>query len=249
MTEEFKPFMARIIKAPNVKNERDYNIVEREKVIHMAEDDAADIIANAQQRYDAMIQEAEAQIQDMKAVAEQEIDEQRLQVQAENETLKAQVREQAHQEGLQNGQSEAKKQVQGIIQELKQMMAEGRQVLEGMFIDQEAEIRELVCHIVGKVIQEKLETDDEIVVRTTKECIQMAADRKNLRVLVHPDDKTKIEEWAPEFTRMFDDIDKITIETDTRVGKGGVIIESGTGGIDGRIEKQTDIVLDAVKNP
>jgi len=241
--------MARIIKAPNIRNERDYPVVEREKVIRMAEDEADEIRSEAQREYDNLIQAAEMQAQEIKAAAEQEMESLRAQAQAEAQEAKEQSRQQGYEEGLKQGQAEARKQVQDIIKDFKGKMTEAQQILEGMFVEQEQEIRALVSHIVGRVIQEKLEADDEIVVRVAKECIRMAADRKTLRILVHPNDQQKIEEWAPEFTRLFDDSEKISIEVDSRVGQGGVIVESGAGGIDGRIEKQIEILDHTLQNP
>ena len=77
----------------------------------------------------------------------------------------------------------------------------------------------------------------------------MASDRQTLRVLIHPDDREKMEEWAPEFSQLFDDVEKVILECDSRVKQGGVIIETGTGSIDGRIDKQLEVLKEQVVNP
>ena len=58
-----------------------------------------------------------------------------------------------------------KKKTAGLLRDLQTMLAEGQQILEGMFREQEPEIKKLVCTIVADVIQAKIEEDDEIVVR------------------------------------------------------------------------------------
>ncbi len=240
--------MARIIKAPNVKQEKPYRIVETEKVLRHADDDAADIIAKAHSQEEEILKSAVEQADGIIADAEGQIVEMHSQAQAEAEVIKEQAKQQGHQEGLVQATKDAKQQVSGVVQELKNMIAQGQSILEGMILDQEEDIRKLTVEIVGRVIQQKIETDDEVVVRVAQECIRQAADRQKLRILVHPDNQQKIEEWAPEFSRMFDDIEKLSIEADPRVQPGGVIIESGAGGVDGRIDKQVEILNDVVTN-
>jgi len=240
--------VARIIKAPNVKQEKPYRIVETEKVLRHADDDAADIIASAHSQEEEILKAAVEQADSIITDAEAQVEELRKQAQTEAEAIKEQAKQQGHQEGLVQGTQEAKKQVSTVVQQLQSMIAEGQKILEGMILDQEADVRQLTVEIVGRVIRQKIETDDEVVVRVAQECIRQAADRQKLRILVHPDNQQKIEEWAPEFSRMFDDIEKLSIEADPRVQPGGVIIESGAGGVDGRIDKQVEILNDVVIN-
>lgn len=228
--------------------DKDYRVVERDKVLRHAEDEAMDIVQSAQGEYDSIIenakQEAEKLLNDTAQEAQGILDE----AQQEADQQKGEAFDKGYQDGLSKGEQEARKKVEGLLKELQAMIKEGQQILEGMFRDQEQEIKKLVCDIVSRVVQDKIGEDDEIVVRIAKECIGMAADRMSIRILIHPDNKEKIEEWYPKFTQMYDDIDKVSIEVDPRVDPGGVIIESGTGGIDGRIDKQLQIFNDTVED-
>ncbi|MBN2327505.1 MAG: hypothetical protein JXR73_10160 [Candidatus Omnitrophica bacterium] len=241
--------MARIIKAPNVKQERAYRVVERDKVLRHADDEAAFILEKARDQEEEILRAAAQQADMIAADAEKQAEELRTQAKTEAEQAKEQAQEEGRQQGLNQGLQEARKQVADVVKDLKQMIAEARDILEGMIRDQEFEIRRLASEIVSRVIQDKLDADDEIVVRVARECIRLAADRQRLRVLVHPDDQKKVEEWTPEFTKMFDDIEKIEVQTDLRVKRGGVIIESGAGGVDGRIDKQLQILDETLLNP
>jgi len=241
--------VARIIKAPQVNPERPYRIVDPEKVLRHADDEAAEILQTARDQEVRILEEAEREAEQILAEARRQAEDLLAQARREAETLKEQVRKQGHQEGQAQAQAEGRQQMAALVKEFRHMMEEGRRILEGQFRDQEMEIRELVSEIAGRVVQRIIAADDEVVVRVARECIHKAAGRKTIRVLVHPSDQKKVEEWAPEFLRIFDDIEKISIDTDPRVQKGGVIIESGTGGVDGRIEKQMEILDDALLNP
>lgn len=240
--------MSRVIKAPNIQLARNYNVVEREKVMRHAEDDAAELIeavrAEADRIRDEAIEEAEA----LRNSAQMELDELKSQLEEENTAVREQAKEQGFQQGVDQGLQEAKQQIAGLVQQMKAMMAEGQAILEGMFRDQEPEIRSIICDAMSRILQQKLEEDDQIVVRIAQECIHQAADRKTIRILVNEEDKAAIEEWAPEFMKEFDDLEKIDISVDPRVGKGGVLIDSPSGGIDGRLETQMDILTDTIEN-
>ncbi len=217
-------------------------------MIRHAEDEAAAIIQAGEGEREAILEAAQQEAEQIKAQAQQEAEQIKTQAQQEAEQIKVQALEQGKTQGLQQGHQEGRAQVKGLLEQLQAMMVEGQQILEAMFIQQEPEIRQLVCHIVGQVVQTQIETDDEVVVRVTRECLRKAADRQHVRLLIHPDDQKKIEEWVPNFTRMYDDIDKITVEADPRVNRGGVMVESGAGGVDGRLDKQIEILNDIVLN-
>ncbi len=240
--------MARIIKAPNVQNERPYRVVERHKVLKHADDEADEIVHKAQQKEKKILKDASEQKGAILASAEEEKQSILAEAQREAGDIKQNAKQEGHQEGLNEGRQEARQEVSGVLNDLGNMLREGQQILENMFFEQEHEIRKLVADLVSRVVKKKIEEDDEVVVRVTKECIKLAADRQTLNIYVHPEDKEKIEAWVPHFTQIFDEIEKVNIAVDTRVDRGGVIIESGTGGIDGRVDKQIEILNDTLLN-
>jgi len=88
--------LVRIIKAPNVKQERSYRIVEPEKVLRHVDDQAAEILDQAHAQEEAILREAADQSDAIIADAEQQANEIRAQGQVEAE----EAREQARQEGI-----------------------------------------------------------------------------------------------------------------------------------------------------
>ncbi len=241
--------MARIIKAPHVNNEKPYNVVERHKVLKHAEDEAAEIIANAQEQEQMILQSAAEQADEIVQNAEKQAEE--IKENANQET--AQGREEGKQEGYnqgyQEGLNKVKQEGAELINTLKSLLQEGQSILETKFAEEEMEIRQLICDVVSRIVKKEINTDDQTVVRITKECIRTASERQNLHILVHPDDKELVEKWVPDFTRQFDEIEKITIAEDPRVDHGGVIIETRMGNIDGRIETQLQNFEDEILNP
>ncbi len=240
--------MGRVIKAPNIQLERDYNIVERDKVLRHAEDEAAELIDTVRAEADRIREEALEEAEALRNAAQQELEDMKAQIEEENAAVREQAREQGQQEGKSQGLQEAQKQIAGLVQDMKAIMIEGQQILEGMFRDQEPEIRSVICDALSRIILKKIQDDDDVVVRITRECVQQTADRKSIRILVNEADKAAVEEWAPGLMKEFDDLEKVDIAVDPRVGKGGVMIESPSGGVDGRIETQSGVITDTIEN-
>lgn len=251
MDGEFKPLetMARIIKAPNVRTERPYNVVEREKVIRHAEEEAADILRAAREREEQILTGAAEEAEGILEAARQEAEAIKAKAEEAAAAAREAARAEGEKQGIEQGVAKGREQASETLKTLKSMIAEGQRILEGMFVDNEAEIRRLVCEIVSRVVQKTIEDDNETAARVAAECIRHAADRQTVRVLTHPDDKAAVEAWAPEYMRMFDDIETITIDTDPRVRRGGVLIETNAGGVDGRAEKQVEILSGDLTNP
>lgn len=241
--------MARIIKAPHVVQDRAYSVVERHKVLKHVEDEANEILTNAQDQEQLMLQSAAEQADEIVQAAEAQAEEIRQNVLDETAQTREEGKQEGYNAGYQEGLEAAKQEASGLIGTLQSMLQEGQSVLENKFAEEELEVRRMVCDIVGRIVKKEINTDDQTVVRVTTECIRMASDRQNLLILVHADDKAVIEQWVPDFSRLFDDIDKITVEDDPRVSKGGVMIETRIGVIDGRIETQENNFEENVLNP
>ncbi|HPO08162.1 MAG TPA: FliH/SctL family protein [bacterium] len=238
--------MSRVIKAPNVREARPMSIVNREMVLRYVEDEAQQIR-----------EQAEADAQDMIGAAQAQVDEILAEAQAQAEGILAEaqaqaegIREAAREEGMQKGDAAGRKQVRtevaGLMADLANMLRESRQTLEDMIVRQEREIRRLVAQIASKVVQQVIDEDHETVARVTQECIRLASDRQSLTILIHPEDREIIEQYCPEYRVAFDDLEKIELRDDLRVPRGGVIIETPSGGVDGRIHRQLGYIRETL---
>lgn len=241
--------MARIIKAPQVVQDRAYSVVERQKVLKHIEDEANEILTNAQEQEQLILQSAAEQAEEIVQAAEAQAEEIRQNVLDETAQTREEGKQEGYNSGYQEGLEAAKQEASSLIGTLQSLLQEGQTVLENKFAEEEMEVRRMVCDIVSRIVKKEINTDDQTVVRVTSECIRMASDRQNLLIMVHPDDKALIEQWVPDFSRRFDDIDKITVEEDPRVSKGGVMIETRMGVIDGRIETQENNFEENIMNP
>ncbi|HOE11846.1 MAG TPA: FliH/SctL family protein [bacterium] len=238
--------MSRVIKAPNVREARPMSIVNREMVLRYVEDEAQQIREQAVVEAQDMISAAQVQVDEILAEARAQAEG----ILAEAQAQAQGIRESAREEGMQKGDAAGRKQVRtevaGLMADLANMLKEGRQTLEDMIVRQEREIRRLVAQIASKVVQQIIDEDHETVARIARECIRLAGDRQTLTILIHPEDHEIIEQYCPEYRVAFDNLEKIEIRDDLRVPRGGVIIETGSGGVDGRIHRQLGYIRETL---
>ncbi len=234
--------MARVIKAPNVAVEGGYNIIDRNVTLQEAENRARSIMADARNQEKTILDTASAEAEKIIANAQAEGEQARKETENLISGIVANAEEEGTQRGIQQGLTEAKEQTARILSDLASMAAEANRQLQELFNDQEAEMRTFVADIVSRIVLEKVEEDDEIVLRTVKKCLEGASDRQRIRILISAADEEAVREHCDDFRHAFDDVEEISIETDPRVGRGGAMVETGYGSVDGRIDRQLGIV-------
>lgn len=234
--------MARVIKAPNVALQGGYNIIDRDITLQEAENRARSIMADARNQEKSILDTATAQADEIIANAQAEGEQTRKETENLISGIVANAEEEGKQRGIQQGLIEVREQTDRILNDLAAMAAEANRQLQELFNDQETEMRKFVADVVSRVVQEKVEEDDEIVLRTIKKCLEGASDRQRIRILISAADEEAVREHCDDFRRAFDDVDEISIDTDPRVSRGGAMVETGYGSIDGRIDRQLNIV-------
>lgn len=238
--------MARMIKAPNV-TAQPYNIINKTETLEQAEQRARRIIHNAREQEKSIIDSAYAQAETTLSDAREKIESMLEDAENQRSGIIASAEEEGFQQGYNQGLKQAQDELRGIINEMARISKDANRQLQDLILNQEHELRKLVVSIVRRIVSVIVEEDDELVVRTVQTCLKQAADRQRIRILIHPDDEEKVREHCDDYRRAFDEIEEIAIEPDPRVGRGGVIVETGYGGVDARIERQLDIMEEAIE--
>lgn len=240
--------MARAIKAPNVGAAPPgaYNIINTKLTMEQSEHRARQIVQNARlherQILDTAAAQADSIISDAQAQAEQIISE----ANSQRTGIIANAEEEGIQKGVEEGQQAVYSEASEALQNLASISKEANEQLQAYFHAQEIEMRRLVAELVSRVVNEIIAEDADAVVRNVHACLQNAADRQRVRILIHPDDEAGIQACCEDFRRAFDEIEEVSIEPDPRVGRGGVIVETGYGSVDGRVDRQLDILNEAI---
>ena len=119
--------------------------------------------------------------------------------------------------------------------------------LKDKFLNEaETTVINLSVQIAKKIIASEISTNRDIIIQTIHKAINLISDRSQILLKLNETELESVKKKIPELKKEFDDVEKIVIETDVRIGKGGTIIETNSGIIDARIETQVEEIFTAL---
>lgn len=189
--------------------------------------------------------------------AEKERDKMLAQALSEKESILSKIRQEreeihrrAYQEGFQKGVEEGTEEgktrarqemlasQKDSIKQLVSIVSSARQSLGVLVKNHENELVELAISIAEKIILREIDRSEDVVFGIVKQVLQRANDRQEILLRLNPGDVDLVKQHQDDLTAEFDDIRTVHIEPDTRVSRGGCLLELPSGCIDGRIEQQ-----------
>jgi flagellar assembly protein FliH len=153
--------------------------------------------------------------------------------------------------GEKSGHDKAKAVFDAEIAKIKEQTAKYFKQLEDskktMINGLEHVLLSFCVELTKKILSCELETNKEIITATIKRALAMIADRENVVIRVSPGDMEVASGNKDFLSSVTERLENVRIEEDTRVGKGGCIIESNSGTVDARLGVQLEEVADLVE--
>jgi len=110
----------------------------------------------------------------------------------------------------------------------------------------EGEILGLIFAIAEKVIHHEVTVNKAVVRNVLKSAVEAINDRETISVRCHPGDMAALQELRPELLATIDGLSNVALVEDAAISPGGVKIEAGIGEVDARIERQFEVIKNAV---
>ncbi|MFO0593859.1 MAG: FliH/SctL family protein [Myxococcaceae bacterium] len=134
---------------------------------------------------------------------------------------------------------EAKADVQArSAEELARAKVQAGQILA----DSEKDVLELALKIAAKIIGRDIERDPAIVMEIIASCTEAARSSKAMVIKVNPEDGKVLRAKNPRFMELVGRSVDISIRDDAEVERGGCVIRTEYGTIDGQIRTQIDML-------
>ena len=108
--------------------------------------------------------------------------------------------------------------------------------------DSEKDVLELALKVAAKIISRDLERDPSLVLEIVAACTEAARSSKAMIIKVHPEDGRLLREKKPRLIELIGRAVDISIRDDAEVEKGGCIIQTEYGTIDGQIRTQLQML-------
>lgn len=188
--------------------------------------------------------ESEREIERGKYEAEKMIKEAELKVsEIEHEAYKKGY-EAGREEGYKDGQAE----VMRLIDRLGTIVSTAVDIRDEIIRSSEKMMTEMILMIARKVIKDEIVERREVVINNIKEAIRRVKDRDRIDIRVNFADLDMTTAHKDELIKMMESLRKVNIYEDSRVERGGCIIETDVGAIDARISTQLDTIEEAIRN-
>ena len=189
-------------------------------------------------------QESNREIERGKFEAEKLIKEAELRVsEIEHEAYKK-----GYEAGREEGYKEGQAEVMRLIDRLGTIVATAVDIRDDIIKSSEKMMTEMILMIARKVIKDEIVERREIVINNIKESLKRVRDRDRIDIRVNFADLDMTTAHKDELIKMMESLKKVNIYEDSRVERGGCIIETDVGSIDARITTQLDTIEEAIRN-
>ena len=238
------------------KEETESEIKEK---LREAENDTQRIIEEGKAEAFRLIQDAKEKAKhendSARFESEQIIERAKLEVEKmvkEAEMRVADIEHEAYQKGYNAGREIGFKEGQGevrrLIDRLGTILGNAIDVREQIVKESEKQMVEMILIIARKVIKDEIIERREVVLNNIRESLARIKERDRIDIRVNFADLELTTAHKDEIVKMMESLRKVNIYEDSRVDRGGVIIETDVGAIDARISTQLKEIEEAIRD-
>ena len=231
---------------------------EAESIIQAAREESTRIIKEAEQEAfkhiqsaveKAKIKEAEIFVSREKDIKAKEEEAQQLMARVQREVgdLREDGRKAGQQQGYQAGYNDGKTEMERLIERLKMIYQAAIDKRKEIIEDSEEQIVRIILLMTRKVVKHITEKDEKVVIENIKAALQKVQGKEQIIIRVNSKDLEMTTEHKEEFIAMIEDLKFIKILEDSRVDRGGCVIETDFGSIDARIATQLEEMEEKIR--
>lgn len=188
--------------------------------------------------------EAEQLIQRAKTEVERMVKEAEMRV--------AEIEHEAYQKGYEAGREvgfkKGQAEVRRLVDRLGVIIGQAIDIREEIIAASEKQMVEMILMIARKVIKDEVAERKEVVLNNIREALRRIKDRDRVNIRVNFADLELTTAHKDELIKMMESLRKVNIYEDSRVDRGGCIIETDVGAIDARISTQLKEIEEAIRN-
>jgi len=232
---------------------------EASEMLRNAREQAFNIVENGKQASFNELQKATEEVarrmEQLKADSEREIEKGKFEAEKiikEAELRASEVEHEAYRRGHESGRDEGYKdgqaEVMRLIDRLATVLAKAVDVRDEVIRSSEKLMTDMILMIARKVIKDEIVERREVVINNIKESIKRIKDRDRIDIRVNFADLDMTTAHKDEIIKIMETLKKVNIYEDSRIERGGCIIETDIGAIDARISTQLDAIEEAIRN-
>jgi len=148
--------------------------------------------------------------------------------------------------GMREGINQEKQKLSMAMESVAKLIQDLKILKNEFFKNSEKEIIDLIFLIAKKVIHREVSTSKNIIIPVLRDTVKNISDREGIKIRLNPNDYRYIMEVWPDFLSKFCDMKNTLIEEDEEISQGGALIETDSGGIDARLDRQLDKIKETL---
>jgi len=173
---------------------------------------------------------------------------QELKAEIERET-KARADE-AYKRGAEAGYARSTEEHRAEVDEalalIRQLLGEIESGARAVWDDCREGVARLAIAIASKVVGEVADIHSDLAAEMARRCISMVKEQIRVRVAINPEDARVVRAVHGDLLSSAEGVKEIEIVERSSVPRGGVVVETDAGQLDGRLEEQLDVVRAAI---
>ena len=150
-------------------------------------------------------------------------------------------KEQAYRSGFEDGKEIMREEQEMVIQLFLNLIEELKKQREEYLKSVEKDMVRLSLEIASKVIQQKIERDEKIILKNLKHALKHLLDKGRIIIRLNPADLEIVSKHSKEI-KSAEGLKELILEEDSKVTRGGCLIHSELGHIDAQIETQLEMI-------
>lgn len=157
------------------------------------------------------------------------------------------IEKEAYEKGFAQGEKDGlelgRKRIDTLVRQITNLLEDLQNQREVLYQSCEREMLQLVLSISKKVLRHELRLNDEVVLSTLKEASKYVMDQQKIVLRLNPADVQLLESRFEQCPPIGKGARAVTMIRDTSLTRGGCVIETSFGDIDGTIETQMDQIV------
>ncbi len=170
----------------------------------------------------------------------------------ETEQLKIEAIEEGtkkgYEEGFSTGKAEVLEKFSENVEIIKNSHHQVNNLIQEIVKNSGKDILKLALSIAEKIIREKINENDEIVVNSLKFLLKTIPQVNKIIIYLNPIEFERIKKSSEEFAEILERYKEVKFIDDSRIEKGGVVVETELGNIDGQPGSQLEKLVREFEN-
>jgi flagellar assembly protein FliH len=160
--------------------------------------------------------------------------------------LEREAYEKGFEQGQKDGLSFGERRIQETVGQLEALLRAMTGLKKQVYDEAEAELLALSLEIARQIIRREINTDPSVVTRALREAFQYLGDQNQVRISVNPADMKELQSVLPELAQLHK-LERFELVEEPAVARGGCMLETGFGRINGTIEDQLAMLNDELE--